>query len=346
MGAQARDHAWLNSQAARTTSDVLLGCVLAIAGSVAIANVQGRPFAQLDHMSPWGLPAAVGYALATISGILILRGCFYRSGEPERWNVAAVLAIVPGVAVAAMVASDWSGYFALMLGPSDFVALLALQLAISIAIVRGSLLRTIGMALLGLLLGTIGTEISSGSDRLTFGMDQLADGFALPILVFGLIVAADGLTGLISPSLLVATYTRQMAGLANPPTLMSVAFGVRILAVIALAASAYGAYLLNNSMFDVCLLLAVAVFGVACKVLDWSRLVLLLAFALEQPLEENIRRALLISRGDVTTFVRWPLSAAILLLAGVVLSAVALLPTLRALPPRLGQGRFSRNAAL
>jgi len=272
MGARARDHAWLKSQAARTPSDVLLGGVLAIAASVAIANVQGRPFAQLDHMSPWGLPAAVGYALATIGGILVLRGCFHRTSEPTRWSVAAVLAIVPGVAVAVLVASEWGRYFALMLGPSEFVALLALQLAIGVAIVRGSLLRTIGMALLGLLLGTIGTEISSGSDRLTLGMDQLADGIALPILVFGLIIVADGLIGLVSPSLLVATYARQMAGLPDPPMPVSVALGVRVLAGIAIALSTYGAYLLNNSMFDIYLLLAIAAFGVACRVLagaDW-----------------------------------------------------------------------------
>ena len=46
------------------------------------------------------------------------------------------------------------------------------------------------------------------------------------------------------------------------------------------------------------LLLVFAVFGIACKIFDWSRLVLLLAFALGPLLEEHIRRALLVSRGE------------------------------------------------
>ena len=45
-------------------------------------------------------------------------------------------------------------------------------------------------------------------------------------------------------------------------------------------------------------------------------------------MEENLRRALIISRGDMMTFVERPVSA-VLLLVAVVLLAIALLPSIR-----------------
>lgn len=334
MSAQGHDHAWLRSQAALAISDILLGCVLAIAGSVAIASAQAEPAAPLGQMGPWAFPTVVGYALAAIGAVLFCRGCFVRSGEPGRWSGGALLAIMPGIPVAVVAAREWAGHLLLLFGPSEFAALFVLVLAIGIAIVRGSLLRSIGVALLGLLLGTIGTDVASGSGRFTFGMDLLADGMSLPVLAFGLIIAADGLVGFVSPSLLTATYVRQVAGMASRTIPVSAALGLRLLAMIAIAASVYGAYTLNNSPFDVYVLLVFAAFGIACKIFDWSRLVLLLAFALRPQLEEHIRRALLISRGSIDIFVRSPLSATMLLLAGVTLMAAVLLAASHALRQR------------
>jgi TctA family transporter len=184
--------------------------------------------------------------------------------------------------------------------------------------------------LLGLLLGAVGTDVASGSERLTFGLDLLADGISLPLLALGLLVAADGLVGFLAPSLLVATYVRQIAGLASFPIATSAALGLRALAAIALAASIYWAYALNNSQLDVYALLVFAAFGIACKILDWNRLVLLLAFVLQPQLEEHIRRALLISRGSLDIFVRSPIGTVMLALAGVTLLAAALLAAVHA----------------
>src|SRR5262249_40358186 len=144
----------------------------------------------------------------------------------------------------------------LLFGPSEFVALLVLALAVGTAIVRGSLLRSIAMALLGLLLGTIGTEVSSGSGRFTFGMEQLGDGIAFPVMAIGLILGADALLGLVSPSLALATDARHFAGLANRVLAVPVTLGLRVLAAMMLALVMYAAHLLNNSMFDLYLLLA------------------------------------------------------------------------------------------
>ena len=320
-------HAWLRSRAARAAADVLLGCVLAIAGSLAIVNAQIEPAAPLARMGAWVFPTYVGYALAAIGAVLFCRGCLVRSGEPGRWSGGALLAIVPGIPVVVVATREAAGQLLLLFGPAEFTALFVLMLAIGIAVVRGSLLRSIGAALLGVLLGTVGTDIASGSTRFTFGIDLLADGISLPVVALGLMVAADGLMGFFSPSLLIATYMRQIAGRASPTIPMSAEVGLRLLAMVAIAVSVYGAFALNNSPFDVYLLLVFTVFGVACKIFDWSRLVLLLAFALGPQLEEHIRRALLISRDSIDIFVRSPLSATMLALAGLTLAAAALLAT-------------------
>src|SRR5262249_2350809 len=47
-----------------------------------------------------------------------------------------------------------------------------------------------------------------------------------------------------------------------------------------------------------------AVFGIACQLLGWNRLVLLVALVLGPLLEENIRRPLLLSNGAPSTFLR------------------------------------------
>jgi TctA family transporter len=325
MGAQGHDHAWLGSRATRVISDIVLGCVSAVAGGAAIASARGEPLVQAGQMGPWAFPGIIGHGLAVIGAALLLRGCFIRTSEPARWSGRAALAIVPAIAVVVLVAWGWGRHVLLLFGPSEFVALFVLMLAIGIATVRGSLLRSIGMASLGLLLATVGTEISSGSDRYTFGLEQLADGIAFPVLALGLIFGADALLGLVSPSLALAIDARHVAGLANRVLARPVTLGLRVLAAMMLAVVIYAALLINNSMFDVYLLLAFAVVGVACKLLDWSRLVMLLAFALEQPLEENVRRALMIARGDTGTFLRWPLSLTMLLLACAALAAAALL---------------------
>ncbi|MDB5590539.1 MAG: hypothetical protein JWR86_1064, partial [Enterovirga sp.] len=55
---------------------------------------------------------------------------------------------------------------------------------------------------------------------------------------------------------------------------------------------------------------------------------LLLGFVLGKLMEENLRRAHIISRGDMMTFIERPVSAGLLLVA-IVLLAIALLPTIR-----------------
>jgi TctA family transporter len=71
-----------------------------------------------------------------------------------------------------------------------------------------------------------------------------------------------------------------------------------------------------------------AVFGVVCSKLKMEPAPLLIGFVLGPMMEEHLRRAMLLSRGDPMVFVQRPISATMLGIAAIALIAM-LLPTLR-----------------
>ena len=83
-----------------------------------------------------------------------------------------------------------------------------------------------------------------------------------------------------------------------------------------------GAYSVNNNVFDVLMTVPFAILGYAFKKLDCEPAPLLLGFVLGKLMEEYLRRALTISRGDATVFFTRPLSLVLLLIAGVLLVLV------------------------
>ncbi|MHC1548832.1 tripartite tricarboxylate transporter permease [Phyllobacterium sp. K27] len=97
---------------------------------------------------------------------------------------------------------------------------------------------------------------------------------------------------------------------------------------IIIAFCSIGVYSVNSNVFD---LYAVAFFGLIGYVLAKLRCEpapLLLGFVLGPLLEEHLRRAMIMSRGDATTFFTRPISLTLLLLAIAVL-VVVLLPSIR-----------------
>jgi TctA family transporter len=89
-----------------------------------------------------------------------------------------------------------------------------------------------------------------------------------------------------------------------------------------------GVYTLNNSTFDVYMTAIFAFVGYAFYKLSCEGAPLLLGFILGPMMEENLRRALLLSRGDWSTFVTRPLSSG-LLIAAALMVVVVMLPTIR-----------------
>ncbi|WP_149540485.1 tripartite tricarboxylate transporter permease [Siccirubricoccus phaeus] len=89
-----------------------------------------------------------------------------------------------------------------------------------------------------------------------------------------------------------------------------------------------GSYSINNNVFDVYMTVLFAVFGVVCAKLKMEPAPLLIGFVLGPMMEEHLRRAMLLSRGDPMVFVQRPISATMLAIAAVALIAM-LMPTLR-----------------
>lgn len=88
-----------------------------------------------------------------------------------------------------------------------------------------------------------------------------------------------------------------------------------------------GVYSLNNNVFEVALTVLFGVVGWLFIKLKCEPAPLLLGFILGPLMEENLRRALLLSRGDWSTFVTRPLSLG-LLVAAVLLVVIVLSPAI------------------
>jgi len=89
-----------------------------------------------------------------------------------------------------------------------------------------------------------------------------------------------------------------------------------------------GTYSLNNNSFDVYLTAGFALLGYAFYKLSCEPAPLLLGFILGPMMEENLRRALLLARGDWSTFLTRPLSAG-LLIAAALMIVVVMLPSIK-----------------
>lgn len=89
--------------------------------------------------------------------------------------------------------------------------------------------------------------------------------------------------------------------------------------------SCIGAFSVNNKTFDVGLIAFFALVGVIFYKLDCEPAPLLLGFVVGPMFEENLRRALVVSRGDPMIFLERPISAALLAIAALIL-IVSLLP--------------------
>jgi TctA family transporter len=85
---------------------------------------------------------------------------------------------------------------ALRFGAAEYFALMVLGLVASVALARGSVLKAVAMVVLGLLLGTVGTDVNSGEQRFTFGIPELAEGINFVALAMGMFGIAEILTNL------------------------------------------------------------------------------------------------------------------------------------------------------
>src|ERR1043166_9486245 len=85
---------------------------------------------------------------------------------------------------------------ALLFGPADYFALMVLGLMFAVVLARGSVAKAIAVILVGVLLSTVGTDLESGEERLTFGWNEIADGIDVAVIAMGMFGFAEILRNL------------------------------------------------------------------------------------------------------------------------------------------------------
>jgi putative tricarboxylic transport membrane protein len=68
----------------------------------------------------------------------------------------------------------------------DYFSLMVLGLVTAVVLAHGSVIKAVGMVLVGLLLGLVGTDVNSGLTRYTFGISAIWDGIDFLPLVIGM----------------------------------------------------------------------------------------------------------------------------------------------------------------
>jgi len=163
----------------------------------------------------------VTFVLPPVSALIMLAGIYY--GSQYGGSTTSILVNVPGEAAsvvttldgyqmarqgragvaltAAAIGSFFAGTVATFLialfapplaevalkfGPADYFSLMVLGLMAAVVLAQGSLLHAVGMVVMGLLLGLVGTDVNSGTQRFAFDIPELADGIGFVVVAMGM----------------------------------------------------------------------------------------------------------------------------------------------------------------
>lgn len=88
---------------------------------------------------------------------------------------------------------------ALLFGPADYFSLMVLGLMFAVVLARGSVAKAIAMIVFGIMLSTIGTDLETGEERLTFGWTEIADGIDFAVIAMGMFGFAEIVKNLENP---------------------------------------------------------------------------------------------------------------------------------------------------
>jgi TctA family transporter len=164
------------------------------------------------------LPAT--YALPPVSALIMLGGIYY--GAQYGGSTTAILVNLPGESSSvvtvidgyqmarqgragpALAAAGLGSFFAgcvgtlilaafaapltevaFKFGPAEYFSLMVLGLIGAVVLASGSLIKAIGMIVLGLLLGLVGTDVNSGVARFSFDIPELTDGIGFITIAMG-----------------------------------------------------------------------------------------------------------------------------------------------------------------
>ncbi|MBM3528820.1 MAG: tripartite tricarboxylate transporter permease [Alphaproteobacteria bacterium] len=135
------------------------------------------------------LPGTAASAVACIEGYPMAQ-----QGRAGPALVMTTLASFFGACVAIIIVGAFApplAQFALEFGSPEFFSLMLVGLIAAAVLAHGSLLKGLAMAVLGLILGMVGQDVSTGFPRFTFGLGELYEGVKFVIVVVGLFGLAE-----------------------------------------------------------------------------------------------------------------------------------------------------------
>ncbi len=80
---------------------------------------------------------------------------------------------------------------ALSFGAAEYFSLMVLGLLVSVSLSSGSIIKAMAMTLLGILIGIVGTDVTSGVERFTLGLSDLFDGINFVPVAIGMFGLAE-----------------------------------------------------------------------------------------------------------------------------------------------------------
>jgi TctA family transporter len=204
----------------------LLFCLIGVALGTAVGVLPGiGPTATIAMLLP------ITFNFEPVSSLIMLAGIYY--GAQYGGSTTAILINLPGESSAAVTAIDGhemakrgragpalataalGSFFAgtvatlvlvlfapplarvaLSFGPPEYFSLVVLGLIASIALASGSTLKALAMIILGLLLGTVGQDIYTGTPRFVFGVRELYGGINFVSVAVGMFGVAEILRNL------------------------------------------------------------------------------------------------------------------------------------------------------
>jgi TctA family transporter len=220
----------------------IMFCLLGVALGTAVGVLPGiGPTATIALL----LPITFGFDDPT-SALIMLAGIYY--GAQYGGSTTAILLNLPGESSAAVTAIDGHqmaragkagvalavaalGSFAAgtvatvvlavaapplaraatSFGAAEYFSLVVLGLIASIALASGSTLKALAMIVLGVLLGTMGQDLYTGTPRFTFGVRELYQGLSFVAVAVGVFGIAEILRNLHDPR----TRTRMVSRVAD-----------------------------------------------------------------------------------------------------------------------------------
>jgi putative tricarboxylic transport membrane protein len=89
---------------------------------------------------------------------------------------------------------------ALKFAAADYFSLMLMGLVAAAVLARGDMVKSLAMVAMGLLLGIVGTDVSSGLKRFTFGINELTDGIGFVVVAVGVFAIGEIVANLGEPA--------------------------------------------------------------------------------------------------------------------------------------------------